>query len=107
MGIQLLLGANLKAYAEKENASLYAGKRCKLVSQNEVAFGDRYLKGSKFAFREYRVGKNGKTELVFDNWNHSPHQVRVECRGDLDQVKQMTVAEVEHDLNGTIQFYRK
>ena len=107
MGIQLLLGANLKAYAEESNAKLMVGKRCKLLSQKTAAYGDSYLKGSKFAFREYRVIDSGKTELVFDNWNHSPHQVRVECRGDLDHVKQMTVAEVEHDLNGTIAFYRK
>jgi hypothetical protein len=107
MGIQLLLGANLKAYAETSNANLMVGKRCKLISQKNAAMSDQYLKGSKFAFREYRSVNKGKTELVFDNWNQSPHQVRVECRGDLENVKQMTVAEVEHDLNGTIQFYRK
>ena len=107
MGIQLLLGANLKAYADTSNANLMVGKRCKLISQTNIAFSDEYLKGSQFAFREYRSVNEGKTELVFDNWNQSPHQVRVECRGDLEHVKQMTVAEVEHDLNGTIQFYRK
>jgi hypothetical protein len=101
------LGANLKAYAETSDANLMVGKRCKLISQKNAAFSDQYLKGSKFAFREYRSVNKGKTELVFDNWNQSPHQVRVECRGELDQVKQMTVADVEHDLNGTIQFYRK
>ena len=102
-----MLGANLKAYAEKSNAPLMVGKRCKLVSQNGAAFSDRYLKGSKFAFREARPGSNGRTEFVFDNWNQSPHQVKVECRGDIKQVNQMTLAQVEHDLNGTIQFYSK
>jgi hypothetical protein len=106
-GIQLLLGANLKAYADQSNAVLMGGKKCKLMSQGTAALNDEYLKGSKFAFREVRTAKNGKVELVFDNWNHSPHQVRVECRGDLNSVQQMTLAQVEHDLNGTIQFYRK
>ena len=106
-GIQLLLGADLKAYAEETNATLERGKSCKLISQGDAAIGAQYLKGSKFAFREMRVLKAGHVEFVFDNWNHSPHQVRVECRGDIAHVQQMTVAEVEHDLNGTIQFYRK
>ncbi len=106
MGIQLLLGANLKAYAEETNAPLMVGHRCKLVSQANEALESQYIKGSKFAFREYRV-KHGKVELVFDNWNHSPHQVRVECRGSESEVKAMSVAEVEHDLNGIIQFYKK
>jgi hypothetical protein len=106
-GVQLLLGADLKAYAEATNATLERGKSCKLISQGNAALNDQYLKGSKFAFREMRVIKAGKVEFVFDNWNHSPHQVRVECRGDIAHVQQMTLAEVEHDLNGTIQFYRK
>jgi len=106
-GIELLLGANLKAYAEESNATLVHGKQCKLVSQNSAAFNDQYIKGSKFAFREYRVVKPGNVELIFDNWNHSPHQLRVECQGDLSKVKQMSLAQVEHDLNGTIQFYHK
>jgi hypothetical protein len=106
-GVQLLLGADLKAYAEATNVTLERGKSCKLISQGNSALNDQYLKGSKFAFREVRVVKAGKVEFVFDNWNHSPHQVRVECRGDIAHVQQMTLAEVEHDLNGTIQFYRK
>lgn len=108
MGIQLLLGANLKAYSEETNASLVVGKRCRLVSQGEQAMSAEYLKGSKFAFREYHATPGAKhVELVFDNWNHSPHQVRVQCQGTLDQVKKMTFAEVEHDLSGSIQFYEK
>ena len=108
MGIQLLLGANLKAYAEETNASLVVGKRCRLMSQGEQAMSAEYLKGSKFAFREYRATAGAKhVELVFDNWNHSPHQVRVQCQGSLAEVKKMTFAEVEHDLSGAVQFYEK
>lgn len=108
MGIQLLLGANLKAYAEETNAPLMVGRQCKLVSQAEDAIGDHYLKGSKFAFRESRMNTDqNKIELIFDNWNHSPHQVRVECKGSTSKLKQLTVADVERDLNGTIQFYKK
>ena len=105
-GVQLLLGANLKAYASETNASLMAGHKCKLVSQSDEALGDHYLKGSKFAFRETLM-KKGKMELIFDNWTYSPHQVRVECKGDENSLKQLTVADVERDLNGTIQFYQK
>lgn len=66
------------------------------------------MKGSKFAFRESRVkAQEGKIELIFDNWNHSPHQVRVECTGSESDLKAMSVASVERDLNGTIQFYHK
>ncbi len=108
MGIQLLLGANLKAYAEEKNASIVIGRRCRLMSQEAEALSAEYLKGSKFAFREYREVKDAKrVELVFDNWNHSPHQVRVQCSGNLAQVKKLTFAEVERDLSGAVQFYEK
>jgi hypothetical protein len=106
-GIQLLLGANLKAYADEMNAPLMVGKKCKLLSQDSAAFSDHYLKGSKFAFREIRMNGKNKVEFIFDNWNHSPHQLKVECRGEMNDVKHMTLAQVEHDLNGTIQFYQK
>jgi hypothetical protein len=105
-GIQLLLGANLRAFAKETDATLMLGKRCKLVSQSAESLDGRYQKGAKFAFREYQI-KNGKVELIFDNWNHSPHQVRVECKGTEQEVKNLSVAEVARDLNGTVQFYQK
>ncbi len=108
MGIQLLLGANLKAYADENNAPIVIGKRCKLVSQESEAINDQYLKGSKFAFRESRVKDDkGNVELIFNNWSHSPHELKVECKGNPINAAPMTVAEVERDLNGTIQFYHK
>ena len=78
------------------------------MSQSEQAISAEYHKGAKFAFREYRATEDSKrVELVFDNWNHSPHQVRVQCQGTMTQVKKMTFAEVERDLNGSIEFYEK
>ena len=107
-GIQLLFGANLKAYENETNISLLVGRRCQIVSQANRSMGDRYLKGSKFGFQGYHVNAEaGTVELVFDNWNHSPHQIRVECIGSESEIKQMSVAEVEHDLNGAIRIYRK
>ena len=65
-GIQLLFGANLKAYENETNISLLVGRRCQIVSQANRSMGDRYLKGSKFGFqgvpRECR-GRNGRARF--------------------------------------------
>lgn len=107
-GIQLLLGANLKAYAEETNASLMVGRRCQMVSQKGKSINARYLKGSKFAFLGYLPKPEaGTVELVFGNWNHSPHQIRLECMGSESEVKALSFNEIEQDLNGAIRFYKK
>jgi len=107
-GIQLLIGANLKAYSAETSIPLLIGRRCQMVSQSSASFNDRYLKGAKFAFRGYRSNPEaGTVELVFDNLNHSPHELKVECIGQEAEVKQMSLQEVERDLNGAIRFYRK
>ena len=107
-GIQLLFGANLKAYAAETNASLMVGRRCQVVSQKDRSFNARYLKGSKFAFLGYQPKPEaGTVELVFGNWNHSPHQIRLECLGSEGEVKALSFQDIEQDLNGAIHFYRK
>jgi hypothetical protein len=107
-GIQLLFGANLRAYAEETDASLMVGRRCQMVSQKEKSINARYLKGSKFAFLGYLPKPESKTvELVFGNWNHSPRQIRLECIGSESEVKALSFQEIEQDLNGAIRFYKK
>jgi len=107
-GIQLLFGANLKAYAEETDASLMVGRRCQMVSQNGKSIAARYTKGSKFAFLGYQPKpESGTVELVFGNGNHSPHPIRLECIGRESVVKALSFEEIEQDLNGAIRFYRK
>jgi hypothetical protein len=107
-GIQLLFGANLKAYAAETNASLMVGRRCQIVSQKDLSFNARYLKGSKFAFLGYLPKPEaGTVELVFGNWNHSPRQIRLECIGSESEVKALSFQDIEQDLNSAIRFYRK
>ncbi len=107
-GVQLLFGANLKAYADETGAALMQGRKCRIMAQSARSLKDRYLKGSKFSFLGYQVKKDiGTVEMVFGNWNHSPHQIRIECLGDESSVKSLSLAQIENDLNGSIKFYRK
>jgi hypothetical protein len=107
-GIQLLFGANLKAYAQETSAPIMVGRRCKILSQSEDALNDRYLKGSKFSFLGFIPRPEKKSvELAFANWNHSPHQIRIECKGSESEVGTLSLNEIERDLNGALRFYRK
>ncbi len=107
-GVQLLFGANLKAYTDETGAALMQGRKCRIMAQSARSLKDRYLKGSKFSFLGYQVKKEiGTVEMVFGNWNHSPHQIRIECLGDESSVKSLSLAQIESDLNGSIKFYRK
>lgn len=107
-GIQLNFGANLKAYAQESSAPIMVGRRCKILSQSEDSLNDRYLKGSKFSFLGFIAHPEKRSvELAFANWNHSPHQIRVECKGSETEVGTLTVQEIERDLNGALRFYRK
>jgi hypothetical protein len=107
-GVQLLFGANLKAYSDETGASLMQGRRCRVKAQAARSFNDRYFKGSKFSFLGYLPKPEmGTVEMVFGNWNHSPHQIHIECLGSESSVRELALKDIESDLNGAIQFYRK
>ena len=108
MGMQLLIGANLKAFRESANAPLMMGNRCALLSQEGAAFDSAYAKDSKYAFLGYTSNvKDNTVDLVFGNWNYSPHQIKVRCQGEESQVLAMNAQEIAHDLNGAVHFYQK
>jgi len=107
-GVQLLFGANLKAYSDETGASLMQGRRCRIKAQNARSFNDRYIKGSKFSFLGFLPKpESGTVELVFANWNHSPHQIHIECLGDERSVRDFALRDIESDLNDSIRFYKK
>jgi hypothetical protein len=107
-GIQLNFGANLKAYAQETGTPIMVGRRCRILSQSENSLNDRYLKGSKFSFLGFIAHPEKRSvELAFANWNQSPHQIRIECKGTEAEVAALPVQEIERDLNGALRFYRK
>ena len=108
VGIQLLIGTNLKAFREPASAPLVRGKHCTLIAQETAALDSSYVKDSRFAFLGYKVSApNHAVELVFDNWNYSPHQIRIQCTGLESEVLAMNSGEIERDLNGAVHFYQK
>lgn len=107
-GVQLLFGANLKAYSDETGASLMQGRRCRIKAQNARSLNDRYIKGSKFSFLGFLPKpETGTVELVFANWNHSPHQIHIECLGDENSVRDLELRDIENDLNDSVRFYKK
>jgi hypothetical protein len=107
-GVQLLFGANLKAYSDETGASLMQGRRCRIKAQTARSLNDRYIKGSKFSFLGFLPKpQSGTVELVFANWNHSPHQIQIECLGDERSVRDLALRDIESDLNDSIRFYKK
>jgi hypothetical protein len=107
-GIQLNFGANLKAYAQETSTPIMVGRKCRILSQSENSLNDRYIKGSKFSFLGFIAHPEKKSvELAFANWNQSPHQIRIECKGTEAEVAALSVQEIERDLNGALRFYRK
>ena len=85
-----------------------SGKHCTLIAQETAALDSSYVKDSRFAFLGYKVSApNHAVELVFDNWNYSPHQIRIQCTGLESEVLAMNSGEIERDLNGAVHFYQK
>ena len=108
MGIQLLVGSNLKAFRDPASAPIVIGKTCSLVSQEGGSISSEYLKGSRYGFLGYKVVAEDHTiEFVFGNWSYSPHRIRVKCHGDENEILEKNTAQIESDLNGAVQFYQK
>ncbi len=108
VGMQLLVGSNLKAFPNPLNAPIVIGKKCSLMSQESDSIGTEYAKDSRYGFLGYKVlQEEHMVELLFGNWSYSPHQIRVKCQGDEKEVFAMNSAKIESDLNGAIQFYSK
>ena len=108
VGIQLMMGTNLKAFREPAGASIVRGRRCTLIAQESASLDSSYKKDSRFGFLGPIVkAEENLVELVFDNWNYSPHQIRVQCSGSKAEVLAMNSREIERDLNGAVHFYQK
>jgi hypothetical protein len=107
-GMQLHLGANLNAFADPKDAPLFKGKKCFLVSQATDSIGQKYLKGAKFGFSGFSSKPDvHAVDLIFNNLNYSPHQIRIRCFGAETEIQEMTVASLEQDLNHTMSIYQK
>jgi hypothetical protein len=107
-GVQLLIGAQLSAFAENQNRALWVGNKCAVLNTNSKTDSGDYLKDSKFAFTRTEVQPSeNKVRFHFENLSYEHASLTVECQGEASEVLAMSTADVENDLNQILHFYRK
>lgn len=107
-GVQLLIGAQLAAFASNQNRALWIGKKCAVLNLNSISDSGSYKKDSKYAYTGTQVDTElNRIRFYFENRGYELSGLTIECQGSAEQILSWNTRDLETDLNQILHFYQK